>query len=155
MTGLPPNATAAVAASAQRWIRFSLSGQDYAVDIRSVREVLSQADIEPIPGAPAVVLGVINLRGQIVTVLDFGRWLGRAPNAAPRPLLVMDHLGIVLALAIDVIHDVTRLDPDEIKPVPRTGNNERPVPLAGLVVREAGLLTLLNADVLLPQLAQG
>jgi len=51
MTGLPPNTSAAVAASAQRWIRFSLSGQDYAVDIRSVREVLSQADIEPIPGA--------------------------------------------------------------------------------------------------------
>lgn len=155
MTGLPPNTTAAVAASAQRWIRFSLSGQDYAVDIRSVREVLSQADIEPIPGAPAVVLGVINLRGQIVTVLDFGRWLGREPNATPRPLLVMDHQGIVLALAIDVIHDVTRLDPDEIKPVPRTGSGDKPVPLAGLVVREAGLLTLLNADVLLPQLAQG
>lgn len=151
MTGLPPS----TAASAQRWIRFSIHEQDYAVDIRSVREVLSQAAIEPVPGAPAMVLGVINLRGQIVTVIDFGLWLGRPASAAARPILVMDHRNIVLALAIDTVHDVTRLDPDDIKPVPRTGTGERPSTLQGLVVREAGLLTLLNADVLIAQLAAG
>ncbi len=149
MTGLPPS----VAASAQRWIRFTIHGQDYAVDIRSVREVLSSADIEPVPGAPGIVLGVINLRGQIVTVVDFSLWLGRGRSEGPRPLLVMDHRNIVLALAIDTVHDVTRLDPAEIKPVPRTGAGDRPGTLHGLVVRDSGLLTLLNADVLIAQLA--
>ena len=151
MTGLPPS----TAASAQRWIRFSIHGQDYAVDIRSVREVLSQAAIEPVPGAPAMVLGVINLRGQIVTVVDFGQWLGRSASATPRPVLVMDHHNVVLALAIDTVHDVTRLDPDEIKPVPRTGTATHPGVMQGLVVRDSGLLSLLNADVLMAQLAAG
>lgn len=149
MTGLPPS----TAASAQRWIRFSIHGQDYAVDIRSVREVLSQAAIEPVPGAPAMVLGVINLRGQIVTVVDFGQWLGRSASATPRPVLVMDHHNVVLALAIDTVHDVTRLDPDEIKPVPRTGTATHPGVMQGLVVRDSGLLSLLNADVLMAQLS--
>ncbi len=152
MSGLPPDTSAA---RAQRWIRFSIHGQDYAVDIRSVREVLSHADIEPVPGAPGRVLGVINLRGQIVTVVDFGGWLGRVPSRAARPILVMDHQGVVLALAIDTVHDVTRLDPDEIKPVPRTGLGTRPGVMHGLVVRESGLLSLLDADVLVAQLAQG
>lgn len=148
MTGLPPTS----AAGAQRWIRFSIQGQDYAVDIRSVREVLSDAEIEPVPGAPSIVLGVINLRGQIVTVIDFGGWLGRGANREPRPILVMDHHNVVLALAIDTVHDVTRLDPNEIKPVPRTGPGDRPAALQGLVARESGLLSLLNADVLIAQL---
>lgn len=152
MTGLPPTTAAA---SAQRWIRFTIHDQDYGVDIRSVREVLSQAEIEPVPGAPTHVLGVINLRGQIVTVLDFGGWLGRGGSHVARPLLVMDHRNIVLALAIDTVHDVTRLDPAEIKPVPRTGTSTQPDALQGLVVREGGLLTLLNADVLVAQLAAG
>jgi len=148
MTGMPP-----ANAIAQRWIRFTIQSQDYAVDIRSVREVLSQAVIEPVPGAPSRVLGVINLRGQIVTVLDFALWLGRGPCQAMGPLLVMDHRNTVLALAIDAVHEVTRLDPAEIKPVPRTGAGERPGTLQGLVVRDDGLLTLLDADVLITQLA--
>ncbi len=149
MTGLPP----AITSTAQRWIRFTIQQQDYAVDIRSVREVLSRAVIEPVPGAPAIVLGVINLRGQIVTVIDFARWLGRDASTGLGPVLVMDHRNIVLALAIDAVHDVTRLDPADIKPVPRTGTGGRSGTLQGLVVRDAGLLTLLDADVLIAQLA--
>ncbi|HAI59400.1 MAG TPA: hypothetical protein DCM32_05930 [Xanthomonadaceae bacterium] len=148
MTAMPP----ITSAGAQRWIRFTLAQQDYAVDIRCVREVLSHAAIEPVPGAPPTVLGVINLRGQIVTVLDFPAWLGRNPRTGDGPVLVMDHRGVVLALAIDAIHDVTRLDPDDIKPVPRTGTATRPECLQGLVVRDGGLLSLFNADVLIAQL---
>jgi purine-binding chemotaxis protein CheW len=137
--------------TAERWICFSAAGQDYAVDIRAVREVMRSAVVEPVPGAPTEVLGVINLRGQIVTVLDFGGWLGRDVNPEVRPLLVLDHQGVVLALAVDAVHDVLRLAVADIQPVPRAGGGGSSGVLQGLIARESGLMTLLDADALLRQ----
>ena len=52
------------------WLGFSLKGQRYAVSLASVREVIRPGGITPVPGAPEDVLGIVNLRGQIVPVLD-------------------------------------------------------------------------------------
>ena len=135
MSGLPP--------AADRWIRFTVAGEDHAIDIRAAREVMRGVVPEPEPGAPPVVLGVINLRGQIVTVLDFARWLGREPAGRTSLLLVLDHGGTVLALTIDAVHEVLRLEPGDIAPAV---SDERL--FAGLATRATGPLTLLDADAL-------
>ena len=133
----------------RRWICFSLAGQAYGVDIGRVREVLAEVQIEPVPGAPTAVLGVINLRGQIVTVLDLRAWLGREPMTKVARVMVLEHAGAMLGLAVDAVSDVLRLTPDAIKPVPRSGDSLRPDFIEGLTAREDGLLTLVNFDALL------
>jgi len=133
----------------RRWISFSLADQSYGVDIGRVREVLADVQIEPVPGAPAAVLGVINLRGQIVTVLDLRAWLGCEPMTRVARVMVLEHAGAMLGMAVDAVSDVLRLTAEDIKPVPRSGEGQQPDFIEGLIAREDGLLTLVNFDALL------
>ena len=60
-----------------RWVTFELAGQLYGLEILKVQEVLADTEIESVPGAAAQILGVANLRGAIVTILDLRLRLGR------------------------------------------------------------------------------
>lgn len=103
-------------AMSTRWLRFAVQGQDYAVQIECLREVVKHCRIEPVPGAPAHLPGVINLRGQIVTVLDFRRWLGGAGSAPTSPMLVLDHQRTLLAITVDAVQDIAGIHPQQILP---------------------------------------
>lgn len=133
----------------RRWIGFELAGQLYGVPILAVQEVLASAEIEPIPGAPREVLGVINLRGQIVTVVDLRLRLGLpAAHGATGPLVVFDAPGETLAARVDRVTHVRRIPDPAIKPAPRAGS----VPCAaviGVVTRDAELMTLLDVPALM------
>ena len=53
-----------------QWVTFRLDGETYGVNVMQVQEVLRYTEIAPVPGAPEYVLGIINLRGNVVTVMD-------------------------------------------------------------------------------------
>ena len=53
-----------------QWVTFRLAGETYGVNVMQVQEVLRYTEIAPVPGAPDYVLGIINLRGNVVTVID-------------------------------------------------------------------------------------
>ena len=53
-----------------QWVTFRLGGETYGINVMQVQEVLRYSEIAPVPGAPAYVLGIINLRGNVVTVID-------------------------------------------------------------------------------------
>ena len=53
-----------------RWVTFQLDDETYGIDVMQIREVLRSPDISPVPGAPAFVLGIINLRGNVVAIID-------------------------------------------------------------------------------------
>lgn len=134
-------------AERQRWVRFELAGQWYGVAILEVQEVLAQAAIEPVPGAPADVLGVINLRGSIVTVLDLRRRLGLTPlaDAASAALIVARIPGAqALGLAVDRIIDVAAFADTEIQPPPAVAATRSAQCLRGIVSREESLLSLID-----------
>ena len=133
----------------RRWIGFELSGQLYGVPILSVQEVLATAEIEPVPGTPTEVLGVINLRGQIVTVIDLRLrlGLGRSPDPVG-PLIVFDGAAETLAARVDCVTHVRQIADAAIKPAPRTGSTPCHA-VAGLVVRSGEMMTLLDMPGLL------
>lgn len=134
--------------TAQRWIGFDLAGQSYAVPILGVQEVLASAHIEPVPGSPRGVLGVINLRGHIVTVFDLRVQLG-LPGApeAEGPLVVFDGGQEIVAARVDRVADVRRIADAAIKPPPQAG--ERPnAAVTGLLSRNGEMTTLLDPKAL-------
>lgn len=139
--------------SVQRWVCFRVAGQDYGLPIERVQEVLREAAIEPVPGTTALVLGVINLRGQIVTVLDLRARLGlplQAPvDLAARRIVVLDLHGERFGLQVDEVADVLKLADAAIKPAPPVGSATSEVRVAGMYSRDGRLLTLLDADTLL------
>ena len=55
---------------ALRWVTFRLENEKYGINVMQVQEVLRVSEIAPVPGAPSYVLGIINLRGNVVTVID-------------------------------------------------------------------------------------
>ena len=134
--------------SAQRWIGFDLAGQSYAVPILSVQEVLAAAEIEPVPGSPPGVLGVINLRGQIVTVFDLRMRLGLPPaHAVAGPLIVFDGAQEIVAARVDRVADVRRIADAAIKPAPQAGETPNRA-VTGLITRGGDMTTLLDPKAL-------
>ena len=126
--------------STTRWVSFELAGQQYAVSILKVYEVLSHADIEPVPKAPHAVVGVINLRGSIVTVLDLRTWMGFTAGNENPCIVILNHENQAIGVCVDRIIEVLNLPGDAIKPAPGSAAPH----VAGLVSRNGELLTLLE-----------
>ncbi len=132
-----------------RWVGFELDRQRYALPILQVQEVLASADIEPVPGAPQDVLGVINLRGAIVTVLDLRGRL-RLPSRlrdADTRIVIVEHAGEAVGLQVDRIAAVHNLTDATIKRPPAAGAEAPPV--SGVVGGDGDLLMLMDVERLL------
>ena len=62
-----------------QWVTFKLENETYGINVMQVQEVLRYSEIAPVPGAPLYVLGIINLRGNVVTVIDTRSRFGLEP----------------------------------------------------------------------------
>lgn len=95
----------------ERCVSFVLNGEPYGVDVLRVREVLQLPPLTTVPGAGVLCVGVLNLRGRIVTVLDLYRLLalpGQADQDAQH-LLVVEKDKRLLGLLVDNVGEVLRL----------------------------------------------
>ena len=94
---------------------FKLRDSLYALDAAIVLEVIRVAEISPVPHAPAEVIGVINLRGRIVTLIDIGLILGFAPASisSQSRIFIVEDRGEYTGLLADQVSEVTEVaDPD-------------------------------------------
>jgi chemotaxis signal transduction protein len=96
------------------YTRLKVAAEVYAVPIGNVVEIASLGDLTAVPGAPRQILGVRNLRGQILPVIDLALLLGLTAAAPPRQLLVAEAGSVKAGFAIDEVSDVGELpDPNE------------------------------------------
>lgn len=116
------------------YLAFVLAGETYAVPIAHVAEILRLPPLTEVPRAPATVLGVVSVRGKLVTVLDLRKrfHLAEAPlDRRSRILLADGGTGEQLGLLVDEVHQVWRLAPDEIEPSHVLGGDQ-PAHIAGI-----------------------
>jgi purine-binding chemotaxis protein CheW len=135
------------------WLGFSLKGQRYALSLTSVREVIRPNNITPVPGAPDDVLGIVNLRGQIVPVLDGRRRFGLegvsdtdAEAEDAQRVIVFDEGGTVVGMRIDVIGEMLTFDADEVSPPPAGRAQRRDDPVSGVITRDDGFIALVDVQ---------
>ena len=126
---------------------FELAGDQYALEARLVREVALAPDVTPVPAAPAVLVGVMNLRGEVLAVLDPRPLLGMSPHntVAVRPTILILGTGQAeCGLLVDHAFDVTTLPRTDLHPPP-VGHNGlvRAITTAGLALLDG---TALLAD---------
>jgi len=99
---------------------FRIGGEDYALDIMRVKEIIQPQPITPVPRAPAFVEGVVRLRGEVIPVVDVRKRFGLAPAPATRKtkFLVVQVAGRRLGLVVDEVCEVLRLARADIRPPP-------------------------------------
>jgi purine-binding chemotaxis protein CheW len=90
------------------------------VDIRLVQEINRQLEMTPVPNAPCHVRGVINLRGEVATVIDLRTVLGLPPAEQTRDTrnLIVHSQGEAIGLLVDRISDILTIHPDQISESP-------------------------------------
>jgi purine-binding chemotaxis protein CheW len=90
-------------------VRVRVGGEAYAIPVSDVLEIADLGDIAPVPGASASILGVLNLRGQVLAVVDLARVLGLVRGAAAQRVVVAESDGRRAGLAVDAVDDVGEL----------------------------------------------
>ena len=116
----------------------------YALELRTVREVLATPELTPLPGAPAAVCGLFNLRGTIVPLLDTSLLLGLG-RMDPRYVAVADTAEGPAALSAGAMPTTARLED-------LAGPAELPGAVARFATADGGVATLLDLDALLEAL---
>lgn len=107
---------------------FRIGGEDYALDIMRIREIIRPLAITPVPRAPASVEGVVRLRGEVMPVLDVRKRLGLPASPATRRtrFLVVNVARRRIGLVVDEVCEVIRIPRDEIRPAPPLGDERAP-----------------------------
>lgn len=134
-----------------QWVTFYLAEEKYGVPVAQVREVLRYSEITPVPGAPDYVLGIINLRGNVVTVLDTRKRFALPPNeiADSTRVVIIEVEEQVVGILVDSVSEVVRLKTGEIETAPNVGNDESSKYIQGVASRDGNLLILVDLHRLL------
>lgn len=129
-------------------VTFTLDHEVYAVSASSVNEVLRYTEITPVPGAPHNVLGIINLRGDVVTVIDARRVFGLASNEVSDQsrIVVVEVEDYLVGVLVDRVSAVVDLRESDMEPAPETGNREAARFIQGVYNEEDELLILVGFD---------
>lgn len=135
-----------------QYLSFLLDGKIFAFDVLKTREVLLYTDITPIPCTPAYVAGVLNLRGSVVTVMNFRTKFGMrpAPITDDTAIIIVeanygDEMVVVGAL-VDAVKGVLRFEPGQIEPPPKVGMRMNTELINGIGKRNDEFVVILNVD---------
>lgn len=134
-----------------QWVTFRLEDETYGINVMQVQEVLRYSEIAPVPGAPSYVLGIINLRGNVVTVIDtrtrFG--LPSADITDNTRIVVIEAENQVVGILVDAVAEVVYLKQSEIETTPNVGNDESAKFIQGVCHKNDELLILVDLEKLL------
>lgn len=137
--------------SVLQWVTFRLEGETYGINVMQVQEVLRYTEIAPVPGAPAYVLGIINLRGNVVTVIDTRNRFGLPPAEVTdnTRIVIIEADKHVVGILVDAVAEVVYLRQSEIETAPNVGNEESAKFIQGVCHKNNELLILVDLDKLL------
>lgn len=135
-----------------QFLTFTLDGERYAVEISKVREVLELGAVNRVPRTPAYVRGMINLRGNIVPVIDLRLKLGmsRTERTVDTCIVItevaLEGEPVVLGALADTVQEVIELEDGAISPPPRMGTQVDTRFIRGVGKREGQFLVILDID---------
>ena len=135
-----------------QFLTFQLASEEYGLDIMQVREIIEFGTLTNVPRTPPSIRGVINLRGNVVPVLDLALKFTDAPSPITRRTCII--IGeanlagepVIMGVIADSVSKVVELTDDEVLPAPAFGAGVRVDYLLGMGRAGAKFLLLLNID---------
>lgn len=134
-----------------QWVTFRLDNETYGINVMQVQEVLRYTEIAPVPGAPNYVLGIINLRGNVVTVIDTRERFG-LPGADLNDntrIVIIETEEQVVGILVDAVAEVVYLRQSEIEVAPNVGNEDSAKFIQGVCHKNEELLILVELEKML------
>ncbi|EAR09415.1 chemotaxis protein CheW [Reinekea blandensis] len=134
-----------------QWVTFRLENETYGINVMQVREVLRYNEIAPVPGAPSYVLGIINLRGNVVSVVDTRERFGLAGTEITdnTRIVILETDSQVVGILVDAVAEVVYLRQSEIETAPNVGNEDNARFIQGVSHKNDELLILIEIKNLL------
>jgi len=134
-------------------VTFTLEGEVYGINVMQVQEVLRETEVAPVPGSPHYVIGIINLRGNVVSVIDartrFGL-MSKEDDDLSR-IIVIEASSHTIGILVDSVAEVVDISRSEIETAPNVGNDETSKYIDGVVSRGEELLILVDLNKLLSE----
>ncbi len=140
-----------------QFLTFALGEEEYGVEILKIQEIKGYSAITPLPGAPAYVKGVLNLRGTIVPILDLRKKFGlpEVEYTQFTVIVVVQVAGKVTGFIVDAVSDVLTVQGGDIQPTPDLQGQVDTTCLTGLAKAGERLVILLDIDRVLASAEQG
>ena len=136
----------------RQYLTFKLGDEVFAIDVSKVREVLDFTTITKIPRTPDFMSGVINLRGNVVPVVDLRLCfeMSKTEKTVNTCIVVVEMLlegeSTVIGALADSVEEVIDLEPEQIQPAPRMGTQIRTDFIKGMGKRDAQFIMILDID---------
>lgn len=135
------------AATSERYLAFLLGKEQYAIPLLQVKEVIEMSEPMPIPQTPPYFMGIINLRGQVISVLDLKAklQLPRTENGPKTAIVILDvEPQLFIGVIVDRINSVLAFPHEDISVAPSTLDDNRQQFLTGVARRDNKLTLILD-----------
>ena len=130
-----------------QWVTFNLDGETFGINVMQIQEVLRYTEIAPVPGAAHYILGIINLRGNVVTVVDGRKKLQLSEEADIKTsrIIIIEVGNQVLGLVADSVAEVTEIEDEKIELSSTDEYDDRKY-IYGVCQVEESLLILIDVE---------
>ena len=128
-----------------RYLCFNLGKEEFAIPLLSIKEVIGLPDVTPIPQAPAYFMGIMNLRGQVISVMDLRLKMNIKPTQSDETSVIILDLGdSQLGVAVDQVNSVQLLNAEDVSEKPVVDSTKNHDYILGVLRKEDKLVLLLD-----------
>lgn len=141
-----------LAGVSSQYLTFMLDGEEYGVEILGVQEIKGWEKCTEIPNTPDYVLGVINLRGSVIPVIDLRRRFGMQPREFGKLTVVIvvsletQDGSKIMGFVVDAVSDVYNIGADQVRPAPELDSSVDTRFVKGLATVDEKMIILLDLD---------
>lgn len=135
-----------------QYLIFTVTSQEYAIQAMRVQEISRALETTQVPTAPPYIEGILNLRGQLATVVNFRKKFGFEPREQDEDtrIIIVEHGGYPIGVMVDSVEEVIRISDDKVQELPEaaatTVSKEY---ITGIGMMDKRLIVILDADKLL------
>lgn len=135
-----------------QYLVFSVKSQEFGVQAMRIQEITTIMDISEVPNAPPHIEGILNLRGRLVSVVNFRKRFGFVTKEHDEDtrIIIMEHSGFPVGIIVDAVEEVIKISDQKVQQLPPTATSSLPDGyITGIGLMDKRLVILLDADKIL------
>src|SRR6056297_1546161 len=139
--------------SGRQYLTFKIANENYGLELTQAKEIIKPPRVTNVPNTEESIQGVINLRGQVIPVIDMEKKLGldgdNSESKGDKRIIVINIKNMLIGLYVDNVREVVKLGDDEIEDVSETKKGIKQEYIKGVSTTRDVLIIILNLDNLL------